>query len=40
MKQITMSPLTQNLSILKKINFDRQPVGIKYLYSKPDIKYG
>ncbi len=31
-----LKPLTQDLSILKKFNFDRQPVGVKYLYHKPE----
>lgn len=31
-----MEPLTQDLSILNKFNFEMPPVGIKFLYSKPE----
>jgi len=30
-----MSSLTQDLTIFNRFNFERQPVGIKYLYHKP-----
>jgi len=30
-----MRPLTQDLSIFKKFNFEKPPVGVKFLYRKP-----
>jgi len=36
MEPLTMNPLTQDLSILNKFNFERKPVGIKFLYNKPE----
>jgi uncharacterized protein (DUF169 family) len=30
-----MKPLTQDLSIFKKFNFEKPPVGVKFLYRKP-----
>jgi uncharacterized protein (DUF169 family) len=31
-----MNPLTQDLSILKKLNLVKEPVGVKFLYRKPE----
>lgn len=31
-----LRPLSQDLSIFNKFNFDRQPVGVKYLFHKPE----
>ena len=31
-----MNPLTQDLSVFKKFNFERQPVGVKFLCRKPE----
>ena len=31
-----MRPLTQDLSIYKKFNFEHPPVGVKYLFHKPE----
>ncbi len=31
-----MRPLTQDLSIYKKFNFNRQPVGVKFLPTRPE----
>lgn len=31
-----MRPLTQDLSVFKMFNFERQPVGIKFLLTKPE----
>ncbi len=31
-----MRPLSQDLSVWKKFNFERQPVGVKFLYRKPE----
>jgi uncharacterized protein (DUF169 family) len=31
-----MKPLTQDLSIFKKFNFERPPVGVKFLLNKPE----
>lgn len=31
-----MSPIKPDLSIFKKFNFESTPVGVKYLYHKPD----
>ena len=36
MESLTMKDAAQDLSILKKFNFDRSPVGIKFLYDKPE----
>jgi uncharacterized protein (DUF169 family) len=36
MEPKTMNPLTQDLSIFKKFNFPAQPVGVKFLYEKPE----
>ena len=30
-----MNPLTQDLSIIKKLNLIKEPVGVKFLYEKP-----
>lgn len=31
-----LNPLTQDLSIFSKFNFEKQPVGVKFLYRKPE----
>jgi len=31
-----MRPLQTNLSVFKKFNFDKPPIGIKYLFHKPE----
>ena len=31
-----MNPLTQDLSIFSRFNFEKQPVGVKFLYMKPE----
>jgi uncharacterized protein (DUF169 family) len=31
-----LNPLTQDLSVFKKFNFETQPVGVKFLYRKPE----
>ncbi len=31
-----MRPLTQDLSIFNKFNFERPPVGVKFLFNKPE----
>jgi uncharacterized protein (DUF169 family) len=31
-----MRPLTQDLSIFNKFNFERQPVGVKFLFFRPE----
>jgi uncharacterized protein (DUF169 family) len=31
-----MKPLTQDLSIFNKFNFERPPVGVKFLFNKPE----
>jgi len=31
-----MRPLKTDLSVLKKLNFEREPVGVKFLYNKPE----
>lgn len=36
MENRAMNPLTQDLSIFKKFNFEKQPVGVKFLYRKPE----
>ena len=35
MEKKAMNPLTQDLSIFEKFEFDKQPVGVKFLYRKP-----
>jgi uncharacterized protein (DUF169 family) len=32
----TMKPLTQDLSIFNGFNFEKPPVGVKFLYTKPE----
>ena len=29
-------PLERDLSIFQKLNLDKQPVGVKFLYAKPE----
>ena len=36
MEPKVVNPLTQDLSVLKKFNFEFQPVGVKLLYRKPE----
>jgi uncharacterized protein (DUF169 family) len=36
MEPRTVNPLTQDLSVFKKFNFPKQPVGVKLLYRKPE----
>jgi uncharacterized protein (DUF169 family) len=36
MKKPTLNPLTQDLSVFKKLHFEKQPVGVKFLYRKPE----
>ena len=31
-----MKPLTTDLSIFKKFNFENSPVGVKFLFRKPE----
>ena len=31
-----MNPLTQDLSVFKDLNLTKQPVGVKFLYRKPE----
>jgi uncharacterized protein (DUF169 family) len=31
-----LKPLSQDLSIFSKLNLERQPVGVKFLYNKPE----
>lgn len=31
-----LNPLTQDLSVFNKFNFEKPPVGVKFLYRKPD----
>jgi len=31
-----MRPLTQDLTIFNKFNFERPPVGVKFLFNKPE----
>ena len=31
-----MNPITLDLSIFKKFNFDKQPIGVKFLFDKPE----
>jgi uncharacterized protein (DUF169 family) len=35
MEPKTINPLTQDLSVFKKFNFPKQPVGVKLLFKKP-----
>jgi uncharacterized protein (DUF169 family) len=35
-KEVKMSSIQQDLSIFNKFNFDRPPVGVKFLPNKPD----
>jgi len=35
-KELIMKPLQTDLSIYKKINFESPPVGVKFLYSRPE----
>jgi uncharacterized protein (DUF169 family) len=35
-KEVDMSSIQQDLSIFNKFNFDRPPVGVKFLPTKPD----
>jgi uncharacterized protein (DUF169 family) len=36
MESNNMNPLTQDLSIFQKFNFEKQPVAVKFLYRKPE----
>ena len=36
MEKRALNPLTQDLSIFKRFNFENQPVGVKFLYRKPE----
>ena len=36
MEKRALNPLTQDLSVFKKFNFEKQPVGVKFLYRKPE----
>ena len=36
MEHRAMNPLTQDLSVFKKFNFEKPPVGVKFLYRKPE----
>lgn len=36
MEKIKLNPVTPDLSILNKFNFTKKPVGIKFLYNKPE----
>jgi uncharacterized protein (DUF169 family) len=36
LKQNELTPLTRDLSVFQKLELDRQPVGVKFLFDKPD----
>jgi uncharacterized protein (DUF169 family) len=36
MEKRTLNPLTQDMSVFKEFNFEKQPVGVKLLYWKPE----
>ena len=36
MEKRALNPLKQDLSIFKRFNFENQPVGVKFLYRKPE----
>ena len=36
MEPRTMNPLTQDLSVFNRFDFEKPPVGVKLLYRKPE----
>lgn len=36
METRALNPLTQDLPFFEKFNFDKPPVGVKFLYRKPE----